>query len=62
MGIILFGASGAGSTTLGKEVARRLNFQFLDIDDYLWCWNTAIPLTVVRSREERAEHLPMSTG
>ena len=59
MGIIIFGASGAGSTTLGKEVARRLKFQYLDIDDYLWCWNTAIPLTVVRSREERAEHMNM---
>jgi len=57
LGIIIFGASGAGSTTLGKEVAQRLNCQYLDIDDYLWCWNTAVPLTVVRTRKERAEHL-----
>jgi len=57
MGIIVFGASGAGSTTLGKEISRRLNFQYLDIDDYLWCWNTAIPLTVVRPREERTRDL-----
>jgi len=57
MGIIIFGASGAGSTTLGKEVARRLNFQYLDIDDYLWRWNTAIPLTVVRPSEERTKGL-----
>jgi len=57
MGIIIFGASGAGSTTLGKEVSRRLNFQYLDIDDYLWCWNTAIPLTAVRPSEERTKGL-----
>jgi uridine kinase len=57
MGIIIFGASGAGSTTLGKEIAQRLKFQYLDIDDYLWCWNTKIPLTVVRSQEERTNNL-----
>jgi len=57
MGIIVFGASGAGATTLGKEIARRLDYQHLDIDDYLWCWNTEIPLTVVRPREERTRGL-----
>jgi len=57
MGIIIFGASGAGSTTLGKEIAQRLHFQHLDIDDYLWRWDTAIPLTVTRSSEERTELL-----
>ena len=57
MGIIIFGASGAGSTTLGREVAQRLKYQYLDIDDYLWRWDTAIPLTLTRSREERAKRL-----
>ena len=57
MGIIVFGASGAGSTSLGKEVAQRLHFQYLDIDDYLWRWDTAIPLTVTRSPAERTELL-----
>jgi len=57
MGIIIFGASGAGSTTLGKEVAQRLHFQYLDIDDYLWRSDTAIPLTVTRPPEERTELL-----
>ena len=38
MGIIIFGASGAGSTALGKEVAGRL-----------WHWDTIIPLTVTHS-------------
>ena len=57
MGIIIFGASGAGSTTLGKEVAERLNFQYLDIDDYLWRWDTEIPFTATRSPEERTNGL-----
>jgi len=57
MGIIIFGASGAGSTTLGKEISRQLNLQYLDIDDYLWCWKSEIPLTVVRPREERTRNL-----
>jgi shikimate kinase len=57
MGIIIFGASGAGSTTLGKEVAKRLNIQHFDIDDYLWRWDTEIPLTVTRSPQERTTRL-----
>ena len=57
MGIIIFGASGAGSTTLGNEISQRLNFKYLDIDDYLWRWDTEIPLTVTCSSEERKERL-----
>ena len=57
MGIIIFGASGAGSTTLGKEVAKRLNIQHVDIDDYLWRWDTEIPLTVTRPPQERTTRL-----
>ena len=57
MGIIIFGASGAGSTTLGKEVAARLNFQYLDIDDYLWRWDMEIPITVTFPHEERTRNL-----
>ncbi|MCL1786843.1 MAG: hypothetical protein FWG38_02550 [Defluviitaleaceae bacterium] len=57
MGIIIFGASGAGSTTLGKEVAKRLNVQHVDIDDYLWRWDTEIPLMVTRPPQERTTHL-----
>ncbi len=56
-GIILFGAMGVGDTTLGKEVARRLHFQHFDLDDYHWRWDTEIPYTIFRSREERTEHL-----
>ncbi|MCL2285471.1 MAG: shikimate kinase [Firmicutes bacterium] len=57
MGIIIFGASGAGSTTLGKEIAERLSYQYLDIDDYLWRWDTEIPLTATRPSEERTKGL-----
>jgi len=35
-GIIVFGASGSGTTTLAKELARVLNFAHFDADDYYW--------------------------
>ena len=56
-GIILFGAMGVGDTTLGKEIAARLGLPHFDLDDYHWRWDTDIPYTVFRSREERTEHL-----
>ncbi|MEM9884692.1 MAG: AAA family ATPase [Bacteroidota bacterium] len=36
MKIIIFGASGVGTTTLGKSLAEKLNWTFLDADDYYW--------------------------
>ncbi len=36
MKILIFGASGSGTTTLGKELARRTDFIHLDADDYYW--------------------------
>lgn len=56
-GIILFGAMGVGDTTLGKEIAKRLSFPHFDLDDYSWRWDTDIPYTVFRSREERTESI-----
>jgi len=56
-GIILFGAMGVGDTTLGKEVAKKLNFPHFDLDDYHWRWDTEIPYTVFRSRAEKAENI-----
>lgn len=55
--IIIFGGPGAGDTTLGKELARQLNFQHFDLDDYLWSFDTVIPFTVTRPREERIKNL-----
>ena len=52
-GIILFGAMGVGDSTLGKEVAKRLNLPHFDLDNYHWRWDTEIPYTVFKSREER---------
>lgn len=36
MKILIFGASGAGTTTLAKEVAKQTDFKHLDLDDYYW--------------------------
>ena len=56
-GIILLGPSGSGKTTLGKLVAGRLGVAFLDIDDYIWRKDTAIPYTVMYSRAEKIKRL-----
>jgi adenylate kinase family enzyme len=34
--IHITGASGSGTTTLGRELATRLSYQHFDTDDYLW--------------------------
>ena len=36
MKIIVFGASGSGTTTLGKSLAHRLQWAFFDADDFYW--------------------------
>lgn len=56
-GMIIFGSSGSGTTTLGREVAKQLEFPHFDLDDYLWRWDTEIPFTVTRPREERIRRL-----
>ena len=35
-GIMVFGASGSGCTTLGRELARLLDFKHFDTDDYFF--------------------------
>ena len=49
MKIIIFGASGTGKTTLGKSISKKLNWTYLDSDDYYWektnpPFQTKIPL------------------
>lgn len=56
-GIIIFGASGTGKTTLGREVAGQLGYHHIDIDDYIWRWDTEAPYTILFSREERTRRL-----
>ncbi|WP_430409581.1 AAA family ATPase [Kordia sp.] len=36
MKLLIIGASGSGTTTLGKELAKVTSFQHLDVDDYYW--------------------------
>ncbi|WP_299439536.1 AAA family ATPase [uncultured Aquimarina sp.] len=36
MKIIIFGASGSGTTTLAQEIEKRTDFIHLDVDDYYW--------------------------
>jgi cytidylate kinase len=56
-GIIIFGSAGSGKTTLGKLVAKRLEFQYFDIDDYIWRKDTDKPFTVMYTREEKINGL-----
>lgn len=52
-GIILFGGMGVGDTTLGSAVAALLQVPHFDIDDYTWRWDTAVPYTELRKKEEK---------
>ncbi|WP_422860003.1 AAA family ATPase [Flagellimonas sp. S174] len=50
MKILIFGASGSGTTTLGNEIGKRTVFKHLDVDDYYWKktnppYQVKIPLT-----------------
>ena len=56
-GLIIFGSSGAGKTTLGKMVAEKLGYPYFDIDDYIWRKDTEIPFSEMYSREEKASRL-----
>lgn len=46
------GASGAGTTTLGRALAQRLGCPHLDTDDYFWL-PTDPPFETIRPRPER---------
>jgi len=58
-GILVFGASGSGTTTLGRELARLLDFEHHDIDDYVW-EKTDPPFITMRSNCERIALLQAS--
>lgn len=51
--VVVSGVPGSGKSTLGREIARRLNFAFLDKDDYLEALFDAEPLTETRSTLSR---------
>lgn len=47
-GILIFGPSGAGKTTLGQAVAGRLGLPYVDIDEHIWRQDTPLPCPVLR--------------
>ena len=50
--LYIFGASGSGTTTLGRAAGEALGWRHLDIDDYYWL-PTDPPYMTARPREER---------
>lgn len=50
--IHLFGASGSGTTTLGRFIAGKLRYKHMDTDDYYWL-PVDPPFTQKRTPEER---------
>ena len=56
-GIIIFGSAGSGKTTLGKLVAKKLDFPYFDINDYIWRKDTDTPFTVMYSYKEKINRL-----
>jgi len=50
--IHIFGASGAGTSTLGRKICAELGYRFMDTDDYFWM-PTDPAYTEKRPREER---------
>jgi adenylate kinase family enzyme len=56
MRIIIFGASGSGTTTLGRSLAEKLAWTFLDADDYYW-EKTSPPFQIKIEKEIRNNNL-----
>jgi len=53
----LFGAPGAGVTTLGKALADRLGFAHFDTDDFYWFTGDARPYSRKRNPDHRRREL-----
>lgn len=50
--IHIYGASGSGTSTLGRKISEELGYKFMDTDDYFWL-PTNPQYTTKRSKEER---------
>ena len=50
--IHIYGASGSGTSTLGRKISKELGYKFMDTDDYFWL-PTNPKYTTKRSKEER---------
>jgi len=49
--ILIIGASGSGTTTLGKRLSIELGISFIDLDEIFW-FDSEIPFTKFRNTEE----------
>ena len=56
MRVHVVGASGSGTTTLGRALAVRLGCPFFDTDDYIWLPSEP-PFQHIRERGERQARL-----
>lgn len=50
--IHIYGASGSGTSTLGRKISEELGYKFMDTDDYFWL-PTNPEYTTKRRKEER---------
>ena len=60
MHIYIFGASGSGTTTLGRAIASELALVFLDSDDFFW-EQTEPPFLEKKERSKRQDELAEAT-
>ena len=51
-GIVIVGANGSGKTTLGRCLAGYLGYRHLDVEDYYFPRDSAVPYAQSRTREE----------
>lgn len=67
--IHIFGASGAGTSTLGRKICNEFSFKFMDTDDYFWLpteprFSQKRPaserLLLMEQEIDRAEHVVIS--
>jgi len=61
MRINIFGASGSGSTTLGKALGKVLGYPVFDGDEYFWMPSEP-PFTIKRKPDERNAMLSLDTA
>ena len=50
--IYIFGASGSGTSTIGKKLSEQLGYKWMDTDDYFWI-PTNPPFSTQREKAER---------
>ena len=58
MNIQITGASGSGKTYLGRKLAKKIEYEFVDVDDLIWVWDEDTqPYTMSVSTEVACEKL-----